>query len=189
MVNNPKGNCRYVGEPSTMYRVEAPISFKCKSYKNTETCVQNPSGPDAGGTTCTTTSECVEYLPPSCDETCIPCFNQVVENNVGISKGCIVCTRPECPDEIEARLATQCPIYFEGMPLGMGDKCSTSQRCPKQAVNPKTGALTDVTIRTTSCQPPELPKPKEFTVRDCPWKVDKRSQTGCEPIDPDNRNP
>lgn len=184
-VDNPKAQCNYVGGPSTSLRVEGPIAFHCKSSTSTKVCTKN-TGTDSKGETCVTTSECVEYQPPSCQETCVPCYDQVVAANIGLERGCIVCTRKYCGDEPPAELA--CPPSYNGMPNGIGQKCSSPQHCPTTAIDPL-GHSHPVTITTGSCNPPQLPPPATGAPKYCPWKVDKRTHDGCEPIDPDNVNP
>lgn len=190
-VNKNNDPCHYVGSPNTMYRVAGPIAWSCKSSKNTTVCSEDKGNGDKSGTTCVTSSECVEYFQPSCSEQCVPCFDNVVTENTGTSKGCIICNRKPCADELPRLTKTTCPHRNStGMPLGSGDKCSSDTRCPKTAIPPNGGAPMDVIIRKGQCSPPKLPDPP---IRPepllCTWKVDKRSATGCEPIEPDNRNP
>lgn len=182
--------CRYVSAPNTMWRVEAPVSFKCKSSSETRICP--PEQCNADGCikpACIVKSECVEYFPPTCDEQCVACFDQVVIVNVGISKGCIVCTRNPCSDEIPALARTFCPSKYNNMINSPAQQCSTDQRCPTTAVDPN-GQSHEVIVRRGTCPPPQMPpEPTPEMPLDCPWKVDERTQTGCERIRCDNQNP
>lgn len=188
MVNNPKATCQYVGSPGTSWRVEGPIAFHCKSSRDTTVCPPKQCNPDGCvQPPCVTSSECIEYQPPSCQETCVACFNDVVSVNAGLEKGCIVCTRPYCADEPPA--STICPPTYNGLVNYIAEKCSTDQHCPATATDPL-GVTQPVTITRNTCPEPKMPEPQTPPApKDCPWKVDKRSQTGCEPIDPDNQNP
>lgn len=186
-IDDPKAACTYVGEPSVSYRVEGPISFVCKSYKNTQICDGGSGNNDQTGTNCRTVSECLEYFPPTCKLQCVPCFNRVETHQIGTTRGCIVCTRKPCPDE---KIRTTCPTSYDGMPLGPNAKCSSNQVCPETKLNEKTGTTHAVTVIKGVCEPPELPiiQPPMPPPELCVWKVDKRSSTGCEPIEPDNQN-
>lgn len=190
-VDMKNSTCYYVGSPSTMMRTEGPIAWSCKSSKNTTVCSENKGNGDQSGTSCHTVSECLEYSPPICNETCVSCFDQIVAENVGVTKGCIICTRKPCADEVDRLSKSSCPLYNSaGMPLGNGIKCSAGSRCPKSATPPNGGAPMAVTVNTGSCGPAELPKPQATpTPLLCPWKVDTRSDAGCEPIAPENKNP
>lgn len=193
MVDNKNALCNYVGDPGTSYRVEGPIKWSCETAVTTTTETEVCDA-DGCKKVRVTTSTCTKYYPPLCNEECVPCFNQVVSAAIGHEKGCIVCTRAYCPDEPGAQ--TSCPSSNNGLPLGSGEKCTTPQRCPTSAVDPL-GNTHPVTVTTGNCSPPQLPQPPPPTVlKDCPWKVDKRSggtttnpAGGCEPIDPDNQNP
>lgn len=190
-VDEKNSPCRYVSEPSTQWRVEAPISFKCKSATSTTVCPPRVCNPDGCvQPPCTTTSECTEYQPPSCDETCVKCFSNVVNANVGISKGCIICTREMCPDERDKIATAKCPTKYNNMILHNGDKCSSDSRCPTTAVDPL-GQTHTVIINRNTCPPPIMPEepPEPPNPKDCPWKVDQRSSTGCERIQCSNQNP
>jgi hypothetical protein len=182
--------CPYVGSPNTMWRVEAPISFHCKSTRtntfcppqqcNADGCIQPP---------CVTTSECVEYMPPACSEECVKCFDEVVNVNIGTAAGCIICTRNMCPDEMDHQAKLYCPATYNGLVNYQGLKCSTEAKCPTSAVDPL-GVVREVTINRGTCPPPELPPvPTPVVPKDCPWKLDERSDTGCERIRCDNMNP
>jgi len=174
-----------------MYRVEAPIAFHCKSTRTntycpprecngTDACIQPP---------CVTTSECIEYMPPACSEECVKCFDEVVNVNVGIAKGCIICTRNYCPDEEPHRAKLYCPATYNGLVNFQGLKCSAESHCPTTAVDPL-GVSREVTINRGTCPPPDMPPiPTPQVPTDCPWKVDERSDTGCERIRCDNMNP
>ncbi|HPI41414.1 MAG TPA: hypothetical protein PLJ21_11460, partial [Pseudobdellovibrionaceae bacterium] len=190
-VNSPNTACHYVGDPNVSYRVEGPIAFNCKSSKNTTVCKKNEGNGDQAGETCVTHSECYEYFPPTCRETCIPCFDTIVTEKIGVSKGCLICTRKPCADEKERLLISTCPIQNSlGMPLGPNNKCSSNSLCPKSATPPNGGPEMPVTIIKGSCEPPKLPiNVNQPPPKLCIWKVDKRSATGCEPIEPENLNP
>lgn len=187
-IDRPNDPCHYVGSPANAWRVEGPIAFHCKSSRQTTTCP--PKVCNADGCVqppCTTTSECIEYFPPSCQETCTVCFNEEVTINAGISKGCIVCTRKPCADE--PLVETLCPTTYNGLVLHGSQKCSSDSHCPTTATDPL-GVVHTVNINKGACpeaKMPEIPPPPN--PKDCPWKVDKRTATGCEAIDPDNRNP
>ncbi|MCC2677818.1 MAG: hypothetical protein K0R29_394 [Pseudobdellovibrio sp.] len=182
--------CRYVAEPNTMWRVEAPISFHCKSSESTTSCTPEVcNGDKCTPPICVTKSECVEYFPPTCDEQCVTCFDQVVLVNVGVTKGCIICTRNECPDEVPARAKTFCPSKYNNMINSPAQKCSTESRCPTTAVD-NLGRNHEVIIRRGTCPPPQMPpEPTPEQPIDCPWKVDERTENGCERIRCDNQNP
>lgn len=188
MVDNPKASCQYVGDPATSWRVEGPIAFHCKSSTNTTVCPPKQCNPDGCVTPpCVTTSECTEYQPPLCQETCVGCFNQVVTVKAGIEKGCIVCTRPYCADEPPASVL--CPATYNGLVHSPADKCAADSRCPTTATDPL-GKVHPVTISRNTCPTPTMPNPVvNPPPKDCPWKVDKRTATGCEAIEPDNQNP
>ncbi len=187
-VDNPKAPCSFVGSPATSWRVEGPIAFHCKSSRETKICpplVCNLDG--CVQPPCVITSECSEYQPPSCQETCVSCFNEVVTINGGLQKGCIVCTRKYCADEPMA--LTVCPQTYNGLVNYPGEKCSADNHCPATATDPL-GKTHPVAITKNTCPTPNMPEPPPVLVpKDCPWKADKRSATGCEPIDPDNQNP
>lgn len=187
-VDNKNAPCNFVGSPNVMYRVEAPISWRCKSSRNVEVCTDKPGNNDQSGRDCRTHSECIEYFPPTCQETCVPCFDVVVTENSGEQKGCIVCTRKKCPDEPDAQ--TVCPAFSsQGLPRGPGNKCSSSQSCPTTAIPPTGGPAMDVIVNRGNCQPPKLPEPQGLpSPQACPWKIDNRSVDGCEPIEESNRN-
>ncbi len=185
--------CRYVAEPKTMYRVEGPIAWNCKSSRNTTICEETGGNGEQSGTNCRTVSECLEYYPPSCTETCTSCFGRIVTENIGISRGCLICTREPCADEKPRLVKSTCPYYnSQGMPyVGSPMTCSGESRCPSTAIPPNGGAPMEVRVNTRTCPAPELPKlpttPPPMPQL-CIWKVDKRSATGCEPIEESNRN-
>lgn len=187
-VDDPKATCQYVGSPNTAWRVEGPIAFACKSSRNTRICPPQVCNLDGCvQPPCVTTSECIEYQPPSCQETCVACFDEVVSINAGIKKGCIICTRKACADEPPAVVV--CPSTYNGLVNATAEKCSADSRCPANATDPL-GVTHPVTINRNTCPPKTMPQPPAQPVpKDCPWKVDKRSETGCEPIDADNMNP
>lgn len=188
-VDEPRSRCSYVGSPGVQWRVEGPISFVCESW--TQTIIHHPRV--CNGEVCVTppptiTSTCVRYQPPICEETCIKCFNEVVEVPAGRSRGCIVCTRPKCQDEPD--VSSACPPTYNGLVNHLAQKCSADIRCPTSAVDPN-GVTHPVTVRRGTCPPAVMPPipPDPPEPQHCPWKVDERSRTGCEPISPDNRNP
>lgn len=188
-VDETKSPCRYVGSPDVQWRVEAPIAFHCKSSRQTVTCYPQVCNADGCvSPPCTTASECTEYQPPSCAETCIKCFQEVVNVNVGLAKGCIVCTRKSCADE--PPVVPICPATYNGLVHYSGEKCSSDSKCPTTAVDPL-GKTHPVTIYKGSCPSGEMPQPPPPIPppMDCPWKVDQRTATGCERIKCDNRNP
>jgi hypothetical protein len=190
-VDKPSEPCRYVGSPATQWRVEGPISFNCKSSRNIRECP--PQVCNSDGCTqppCTERSECLEYFRPICDETCVKCFNDVINVNVGVSRGCIICTRRPCPDEEPAMARVKCPPRYNNLVNNAGQKCSSDSRCPETATDPL-GVVHPVEIRRGTCPPPEMPEAprEEEDPKHCPWKVDQRTATGCERIKCDNQNP
>lgn len=194
-VNKPDAACTYVADPGAMYRVEGPVAWACKSHRNTETCTEQVT-PDGVKRICTTSSQCVEYYPPSCSEACRPCFNRVETAGIGLERGCFICTRKPCADEPLAQKA--CPPTYNDMVLGSSQKCSGDERCPTTAIDPLGNSHSVTVRRPTECKPPDMPPKPPVSPAPlwCPWKVDKRSRAsegkpagGCEPIDPDNRNP
>lgn len=199
---NPAKECYYVGEPSTSIRVEGPIAFHCAATESTETCTETIGENGSIHRECRTTSRCVRYQAPFCEETCVPCYNKVVSANIGMAAGCIICTRRPCDDEKDFLVKGTCPNWYNGMPKGPPQRCSGAQRCPTTAIDPN-GVTHQVTIQSSPCPPPSLPNPPledpERPPR-CPWKRDERtggsppgpngeggSAGNCEPISEDNR--
>lgn len=173
-VDKPNVPCQYVARPGAFLRVEGPIAWKCKSEKVDRTCNQVCNS-DGCQEVCTTTSECLEYYPPICDEECVDCFEEVTTQNVGVSRGCIICTRLPCEDERPRLAATSCPAKFNGMIHHDGQKCSSDRRCDDTAVDPN-GVTHQVTGRRPTCQPkPMPPEPREGDPLNCPWKIDERT--------------
>lgn len=185
------GDCTYGGGWAARYRVEGPISFRCKSTRNwtTEEIIP-PSGccGQPGCDQCTPErkviiqhSECTEYYPPSCSEACVGCYENVQTLANGITRGCVICTRTYCGDE--PRAETYCPAIEGKTLLGGGKKCSSDERCPTTAVDPL-GKSHPVTVSGPSkCDPGPEPIPPEpgKIPSYCPWKSDKR--TGGTPPD------
>lgn len=161
-----------------------PIQFYCSSYKTEQVIEQTPEGPITR-----TVSTCIAYQTPTCDEICTGCWNDYTDRYVGISRGCIICTRKPCPDE--PNVTMYCPsMYLDYQLTGEAPRCAAATRCPNIAQDPL-GKVHNVIIRTpASCNPPQPPKlPDAVLGGHCPWKDDRRTKTGCEPIDPDNVNP
>lgn len=197
-------SCKYVGSPGTSIRAEGPIAWNCASSTNTRTCTQ-VCNDDSCEERCVTRSVCTVYQSPVCQETCVQCFNQVVVANVGINRGCIVCTRALCADEYPRQARTVCPPVYNGMPKANGETCAASTRCPTTAIDPN-GVSHTVTVNGPgNCQPQPLPEPPPELPEPllCPWKVDERTggrpprangptdpgdPGNCEPIRPANSN-
>jgi len=177
--------CRYAANYSTYYRVEGIIDFQCKSWDN-KSVTNTVCNADGCQTTTTTTKTCTQYLPPVCNEECIGCFDNLVKANIGVSRGCIVCTREYCSDEPVA--SVYCPKTYQGMKRTRLMQCGTPSRCPATATDPL-GAQHNVRIVSGQCPEEPIENFSETMPQHCPWKVDKRSATGCEPIEEDNRNP
>lgn len=208
-----KVDCAYGGGWASRYRVEGPIQFNCKSYKNTTTTENVPARGCCPGMACvpgdtcspartvtTTHSECLQYEDPVCAESCVGCFENVQTFPVGISRGCIVCTRQSCGDEPPAQIS--CPDVPGLTLLGSAKKCSGDERCPTTAVDPL-GQSHGVRINT-SCNAGPAPSPSAPGAigKYCPWKSDQRtggsatadegipaSSGKCECITEDNWNP
>lgn len=193
-----KFNCQYAADPSTAFRAEGPVAFNCKSSKVVKVCEKDIGNGDQTGEKCTTKSECLEFYPPTCKETCVPCFEKVVNSDVGLSAGCIICTRKPCPDEQPYLSNNTCPYYLDSNPIAEkrltlinAQECSNMQRCPTTAIvpsGPKQGEVVSVVISKDSCEKPKMPKyPEDNKLQNprlCLWKEDERGDDiPGEPLD------
>lgn len=181
-------SCRYAAQPSTAFRAESPVAFNCKSFQQVKVCQKNSGNGDQSGETCTTHSECVEWLPPVCKEECVPCYEKVVTADVGLSAGCIICNRKPCDDEKPYLTQKTCPYYLDSntdpekrLTLSSVIECSNFQRCPSTAVvpsGPNKGQTVNVIITQGSCEKPKVPNfPEENKLEKpklCLWKEDER---------------
>lgn len=181
-----KIDCAYGAGWASRWRVEGPIAFACKSYKITTIEEKIPAKGCCPGMACVpgdtcvaahvnkvTSSECESYQPPSCAESCVGCYEDVQTFNVGISRGCTICTRQACADEPPA--SAYCPAHPPMVFLGQAKKCSTDERCPATAIDPLGNIHT--VIKKSSCNIGPAPTPPSPGVigKYCPWKLDSRT--------------
>lgn len=172
--------CAYGGGWKSRWRVEGPIQFNCKSYKTTTTEEMIPAkGCGVPGDTCfaahierVTHSECQDYQPPVCAESCVGCYEDVQTFPIGISRGCVICTRQSCGDEPAG--SRYCPERPPLAALGLAKKCSSNERCPTTAIDPL-GKSHTVIIKS-ACNPGSPPPATAGVLgKHCPWKTDQRT--------------
>ncbi len=188
-VNSP-AQCDYVANYATHWKaMDGPIDWKCASAWVYEPD-RDPRTPEGSQFSRTPKKTCPVYENPTCAEVCEGCWNEQISPLVGVSAGCIICTRPKCNDEPEPTMT--CPLTNQGKRWVAAyeakyPKCGTPRRCLDREVDPN-----GISRPVTKIQVGDCPKePKEtnpiVTPSYCPWIADERTEFGCEPIKPANK--